>query len=256
MLTMAELVWECVIISLVLLFGINIGLAIGLTEIRKKEALALSISYGLIILIIGILANFLNDLLYSTINYCIFIILGIIGAVTILSGIYTIKRFKKSKKNSFSSPALLSSSICYFAGFTATAVLLSREITMSFLEFNIFMALAAILAIIGLYSFSKVLKHAETPYPILLGNFMILNGFYFLICAAFIPNIAKLSSVQSSALQINTDLSSLIFLIMAFAGVILLGSYLQGEKITKLGDIYQKISLSTSNKTKRNKQSK
>ena len=85
---------------------------------------------------------------------------------------------------------------------------------------------------------------------------MILNGFYFLICAAFIPNIAKLSSVQSSALQINTDLSSLIFLIMAFAGVILLGSYLQGEKITKLGDIYQKISLSTSNKTKRNKQSK
>ena len=253
---MAELVWECVIISLILLFGINIGLAIGLTEIRKKEALALSISYGLILLIIGILANFLNSLLYSTINYCIFIILGIIGVVAILSGIYTIKRCKKSKENSFLSPVMLSSSACYFAGFTATAVLLSKEITMSFLEFNIFMALAAILAITGLYSFSKVLKHAETPYPVLLGNFMILNGFYFLICAAFTANIAKLSSVQSSTLQINTDLSSLIFLIMAFAGVILLGSYLQGEEITKLGDIYQKISIPTSNKTKRDKQLK
>ena len=255
---MAELLWECVIISLVLLFGINIGLAMGLTEIRKKEALALSISYGLITLIISILTNLLNSTLYSTINYYIFAVLGVIGVITLLSGIYTIKKWKKTKKGIYplQSAAMLSSSICYFAGFTATALLLSKEITTSFLEFNIFVVIAAVLAIMGIYSFSKILKHAERPYSVLLGNFMILNGFYFLISAAFIPNIAKMSSLQTNALTITSDLSSLIFMIMAFAGIILLGAYLKGEEITNLRDIYQKINLSTLNKSKKNKQSK
>lgn len=254
---MAEIIWECLIVSIVLLFGINIGLAIGLTEIHKKEALAFSISYGLILLIMSILANFLNTILYSVITYYISAILGIIGVITLLSGIYTIKRREtKEEHDSFSSAAVRCSSICYFAGFISTAVLLSKEITISFLEFNVFMAIVVILAITGFYSFSKILRHAEMPYPVLLGNFMILNGFYFLISAAFIPNIAGLSSLQTNALSINSDLSSLIFLIMAFVGVILLGAYLKGEEITSLEGIYQKINLSTFNKTKKTKQSK
>lgn len=255
---MAELIWECLIVSLVLLFGVNTGLAIGLTEIRKKEALALSISYGLILLLISILANFLNNVLYSVINYYIFAVLGIIGAVTLLSGIYTIKKWKKTKEknDSLSSAAMLSSSICYFAGFTFTAVLLSKEITSSFMGFNAIMAIAAILAIMGFYSFSKILRHAEMPYPVILGNFMILNGFYFLISAAFIPNIANLASLNTSPLIINSDLWSLIFLIMAFAGVALLGSYLKEEEITSLEDVYQRINLPASNKAKKTKQSK
>ena len=96
---MAELVWECLIVSLVLLFGVNIGLAMGLTEIRKKEAIALSISYGLVTLIISILANFLNNALYSTINYYIFAVLGIIGVITLLSGIHHQKMERNKKRN-------------------------------------------------------------------------------------------------------------------------------------------------------------
>ena len=252
---MAELIWECLIISIVLLFGINIGLAIGLTEIRKKEALTLSISYGLIILIISILANFLNNILYSVINYYIFVILGIIGTVTLLSGVYTIKKWKETKEGhySLSSVAMLSSSICYFAGFMSTAVLLSKEITISFIGFNVFTAIAVILAIMGFYLFSKFLRNAESPYPVIFGNFMVLNGFYFLISAAFIPNIAKLSSLQTSALSISSDLSSLIFLIIGYVGVFLLGAYLKGEGITKLDDITQKLNLTKSGKLKSQK---
>ena len=258
MLTMAELVWECLIISLVLLFGVNIGLSMGLTEIRKKEALAFSISYGLVTLIISILANFLNSTLYSTINYCIFAVLGIIGVITLLSGIYTIKKWKETKKELYSlkSAAMLSSSACYFAGFMSAAVLLSKEITTSFLEFNLFMSIALILAIMGFYLFSKILRHAEMPYPVLLGNFMILNGFYFLISAALIPNIAELSSVQTSALSINSDISSLIFLIMGLVGIFLIGAYLKGEGITSTEDILQRIKLTAFDKTKKTKQSK
>lgn len=242
---MAELTWECLIISLVLLFGINIGLAIGLTEFHKKKAAAISILYGLVSLILSILANFLNNSLYNFINYYIPGILGFIGIVILLSGIYTIKNWKHTKKefDSIQSAAMLSSSICYFVGFTAAAILLSKEITISFTEFNLIMAIVIILTIMGLYLFSKILRHAETYYPVLLGNFMILNGFYFLISAAFIQNIAKLSSLQTSALTINSDLESLIFLIMAIVGIFLFGAYLKQEGIMHLDDIYQRINL-------------
>jgi predicted transporter len=252
MLKMAELIWECLIISIVLLFGINIGLAMGLTEIRKKEALVISVSYGLITLILSTLANFLNNALYSVIDYYIPAVLGIIGVVTFLSGIYTINKWRKTKKehDSSSSVPLLSSSICYFAGFASVAVLLSKEITVSFQGFTIFMVVAVILVLMGFYSFSKILRHAEKPYPVLLGNFMILNGFYFLISAAFVPNIEKLSSMQMSPFSINSDISSMIFLIMAGIGVFLIGAYLTQEGIKNIADIYQKLNLSRS-KTKK-----
>lgn len=255
---MAELIWECLIISMVALFGINIGLAIGLTEFHKKEAMVVSIAYGLITLIISTLANFLNNELYGVINYYIPAIIGIIGAVTLLIGIYTVNKWRKTKEEHDSSlpAALISSSLCYFTGLGSVAVLLSKDITISFMEFSAVMAVAVILVVMALYSFSKILKHAEKPYPVLLGNFMILNGFYFLINAAFIPNVNEMSSLQTSALSINSDLSSLIFLIMGFAGIFLIGAYLKGEKITNLGDIYQRLNLSAFNKTKKNKQSK
>ena len=248
---MAELIWECVTVSLVLLFGINIGLAIGLTEIRKKEALALSVSYGLILLILSTIANFYVS--SSVVTDYIPLILGIIGIVIILSGIYTIYKWKKSKEkySSFLSAAVLSSSICCFAGFTCVFTVLSKSLTSPLLEINAIMAVALILLIFIFYLFSKFLRNAETPYPVLLGNFMVLNGFYFLIMAAFIPNIVKLSSLQTSALTVNSDLSSLIFLITGFLGVFLLGAYLEGEGIIKIGDITHKLNLTKSNKSRK-----
>ena len=231
MLKMAELIWECLIISIVLLFGINIGLAMGLTKLHKRTLLTISIAYGVIILILSTIANFYISSVFSAVNDHIPEILGIIGIVIILSGIYTIDKWKKSKEKygSFLSAATLSSSICCFTGFTLTFTLLSKSLVSSFLEINTITALALALLIFIFYSFSKILRNAESPYPVLLGNFMVLNGFYFLISAAFIPNIGKLSSLQTSALSINSNLSSLIFLIMAFAGVFLLGAYLKEE---------------------------
>ena len=250
---MAELVWEALIISLVLLFGINIGLAMGLTELHKKKALIISVSCGLILLILSIIANLVNSVLYTVTGRYISIILGIIGAVIFLSGIYTVDKWRKTKEEyyPFLSVATLSSSICCFAGFASVAVLLSKEIKISFLEFSAFMAITLVVTVMIFYLFSKILRNAENPYPVLLGNFMILNGFYFLISAAFVPNIKKLATVQTSPVSINSSVSSLIFMAMAAMGVFLIGVYLKEEGITSLGDIHKRIHLSKSNKTKK-----
>ncbi|MCE7699337.1 MAG: DUF2162 family putative transporter, partial [Methanobacterium paludis] len=201
---MAELVWECLIISIVLLFGVNIGLAMGLTRINKKKALVISVSCGLILLILSIIANLVNSLLYTIIGSYISIILGVIGAVILLSGVYTIDKWKRTKEEyyPFLSVAMVSSSICCFAGFASAAVLLSNEMKGSFLEFGVVMVLAIVLVVMGIYLFSKILRNAENPYPVLLGNFMILNGFCFFVGAAFIPNIKKLASLNTSPVSI------------------------------------------------------
>lgn len=130
-------------------------------------------------------------------------------------------------------------------------MLLSREITISFLGFSAIMALGMIVLVTIFYLFSKILRNAERPYPVLFGNFMILNGLYFLMCAFFIPNIKKLSSVQGGVLSISSSISTMIFMIMACIGVILVGVYLKEENIRSLEDIYQKIRLLRADKTKK-----
>jgi predicted transporter len=250
---MAELVWETLSISITLLFGINVGLAMGLIETYKKEALIISIFYGLVLMILSMAANLSNKLLYGFIDSYISLILGIVGAITLLGGIYTVDKWRKTKSEyyPFSSVAMVSSSICCFVGFVSVAVLLSKEIKISFLEFSALMAITMVVMVMFFYLFSKILRNAENPYPVLLGNFMILNGFCFLISAAFVPNIKKLASVQTTPVSINSSVSSLIFMAMAAMGVFLIGVYLKEEGITSLGDIHKRIHLLKSNKTKK-----
>ncbi|MBI4814125.1 MAG: hypothetical protein HY802_07595, partial [Methanobacterium sp.] len=176
---MAELIWECLIISIVLLFGINIGLAMGLTKIPKNILLSVSLLYGAILFILNLMTWFVTPL-YNFTNEYISLIIGLIGVITILTGIHTIIKWRKDGKvhDLLLSKATVCSSICCFSGFTFTAILLSKTMESFYLEFSIIMALALIVIMIFFYSFSKFLRHAERPYPVLLGNFMILNGFY------------------------------------------------------------------------------
>ncbi len=234
---MSELLWEGLIISTVLLLGINIGLAMGLTELTKNKILSISLLYGVALFFMSTIANVipLNTALDEYIAY----IIGIIGVVIILSGIYTVIKWRNDKNDHdvFSSKAMISSSACLFIGFTCTNILLANSMESFYLGFNIIMALALIVILIFSYLFSKFLRHAERPYPVLLGNFMILNGFYFLIAGLFIPSIKSLSLAHTSPLSLGST-TNLIFLIMAGVGVFLIGVYLKRENINSFSDIY------------------
>lgn len=244
MLNMAELLWEGVLIATVLLFGINIGLAMGLKQIPRNKLLSISLLYGAVLFTLSVLANYANQLM--VINNYVPPIIGVLGFVTILTGIYTIIQWRKNnegnKKNeeySFLSKITIIPSICCIVGFTSIDILLNKSPASLYSELNMVMSVMLVLIIIFIYSFSKFLRHAERPYPILLGNFMILNGMFLVIVALFIPNIESLSSVQTSPLSISST-NNLIFLLMAAGGVFLMGVYLTKENITSLKDITQR----------------
>lgn len=235
---MAALLWEYLIISIVSLFGINIGLALGLTKLNKFKILIYSIVYGGILFIISIMANLCSNYFYALVNSYISEIVGIIGIGIIISGIYSINKWKQTKKEFYSliSVANVSSSICCFVGVMFGYILLSKNIDTFVI--SIAMSLALFLLIISSYFFSNFLRYAEKPYPVLLGNFMILNGLYFVAVALFIPTVNTLSSIQMNPLSIISN-SSAIFLVLVFLGVFLLGVYLKKENITSLKDFHQ-----------------
>lgn len=227
---MADLLWECLTISLVLLLGINIGLTVGLTQFSRGKIISLSILYGAILLALSMIAGY-STFLYNIANEYVPYIIAIIGVVIIINGIYTIIRWKKEKDeySSFPSVTTMVPSICFFAGFFFTAILLNNKNNEpDFLLISIIMAILFVIIITLFAMFSNFLRHAERPYPVLLGNFMILNGFFFLIAGLFIPTIKTMEFIQTNPLTIDST-SSLFFLIMAGVGVLLIGVYLKRE---------------------------
>ena len=230
---MTDLLWECVIISLVLLFGVNIGLATGLTKLSKVKTLIISILYGVILFALSMISYYTTSL-YNVISSYIAYLIGIIGIITILCGIYTVINWKrdKEKRYSFKSLTIMIPSICCFIGFVFAAILFNDKNTeTNFMLISILMAVIFAVVILIFNLFSQFLKYAERPYPVLLGNYMILNGFYFLIAGLFIPNFKSLALLQTNPLTISST-TNMIFLLMAAAGVFLLGVYLTKEEKT------------------------
>lgn len=230
---MADLLWECVIISIILLFGINIGLALGITKFSSGKTLVVSLLYGAVLFALSILSSYAAPIYNSANNYMAYII-GIMAIITVMCGIYTIFNWKQDKKRiySFKSVTIITPSICCFTGFTLAAILFTNNnAEPSYALISILMAAIFIVIIFVFNLFSKFLRYAERPYPVVMGNYMILNGFYFLIAALFIPNIKSLSAMQMNPLSVGFS-TNMIFMIMAGIGVLLVGVYLKTEDKT------------------------
>ena len=84
---------------------------------------------------------------------------------------------------------------------------------------GLFTAIFLSLAITAFYlAFSKVLRIFKKPCPLLLGNFMLFVGLYYLAFAIIFPNI---TAVLSSKMNL-IDIPSVWTLIYAFITVIVL----------------------------------
>ena len=222
------LIWEFVIISVIILFGINIGLSFESSKLTNNNVLTIPVIFCLSIFFILLLVNNYGVTLNNVINHYISEIIGVMGILTILSGIIAVKNQKHENKSRFKFfTPLLSSLICCFVGIIVTSILLINSTLIS-IESDIFLTFILLTIIMASYAISKFLKRAERPYILILTNFMILIGLYFIILATFIPNLNSLSSVQMNPLYINSS-SSVFFVLIAGLGIFLLGVFLQNR---------------------------
>ena len=79
--------------------------------------------------------------------------------------------------------------------------------------------------IVTYFASNTIVRVINRPYPIVLGNFMLLLGAYFLLSAIVIPNIAGVLTKTPSPITIGSpqDLFMIIiaFAILLFGGIIL-----------------------------------
>ena len=212
------------ILSAVLVFGIKVGLASGLANISKKYLAGICIGYGAGVLILSKVASYytsqLTNLIY-TYNSGFFIIMA---AIMIVAGVLTIREYKVHNKNTSTATCMvvIAPCPCCFGVIIATILLLAPTVSIGVFILSEYVAFALVATIlISYFASNTIVKFIKKPYPIILGNFELFLGVYFLLSAIVLPNIATALSKQFSGINIQSFNSLFMFIVLALVLIII-----------------------------------
>ena len=229
---MLELLWQLGILSAVLVFGIKIGLASGFAGLSKKAAVAVSVGYGLGIFILAFLVSGYTDIVYKVVydyNFAIFLAMSVI---IMYAGFHTIREWKVHRKNyaRASCAAMIAPCPCCFGAVIAAIVLASPFIGVSTAFIGQYAAVFLIITILTFYFASgAIVRLLKKPYPVLLGNFMLFVGLYFLASAIVIPNISTVLQSKMSPLNVPSA-ETLIYALLLVIVLVFTGFYMKKKE--------------------------
>ena len=229
---MLELLWQLGILSAVLVFGIKIGLASGFAGLSKKAAVAVSVGYGLGIFILAFLVSGYTDIVYKVVydyNFAIFLAMSVI---IMYAGFHTIREWKVHRKNyaRASCAAMIAPCPCCFGAVIAAIVLASPFIGVSTAFIGQYAAVFLSITIIAFYFASgAIVRVLKKPYPVLLGNFMLFVGLYFLASAIVIPNISTVLQSKISPLNIPS-VETLVYALLLLIVLVFTGFYMTKKR--------------------------
>ena len=221
---MMSILWQVGIFASVLVFGVKIGLATGLANLSKKLFAVICIAYGGGVLLVSAVASLYSEQLVQAIyNYnTIFYI--IMASIMIIAGLFTIREWKIHDKNTSTatSIAVIAPCPCCFGSIIASVLIVAPTIGVSSLNLSAYAAVALVAVMVVTYFASNtIIKYINQPYPVVLGNFMLLLGAYFLLSAIVIPNIA--GSLSKTQMSVTTIGSPETILMIAVALIVLIG---------------------------------
>ena len=204
-----SVLWQFGILAAILVFGIKVGLASGLANLSKKLLAIICVGYGGGVLIISAVASLYAEQLTQAIYSYNSVFYIIMALIMIIAGLITIREWKVHDHN------------------TSTATLIvAPTIGVGAFYLSWFAAAALVAVIIITYFASNIIvKLTSKPYPIILGNFMLLLGAYFLLSAIVIPNIAGSLSKDFKDLTMNSP-ESIIAVIFMIVVLVIIGVFL------------------------------
>lgn len=230
--SMINILWQVGILAAVLVFGIKVGLASGLANLSKKLLAIICIGYGGGVLIVSGIASLFADQLiqiiygYNTIFYMI------MALIMIFAGLFTIREWKIHDKNTSTatSLAVIAPCPCCFGSIVATVLIVAPTIGIGAFELSWFAAAALVIVIaVTYYASNTIIRFINKPYPIILGNFMLLLGAYFLLSAVVIPNIAASLTKKFSPISISSP-TNIIIVIGAIIALIIIGVFINRKE--------------------------
>lgn len=220
------------ILSAILVFGVKIGLASGFAGLSKKAAVGMAAGYGLGIFILAFLVSGHTDIVYKAVydyNFAIFLAMSII---IMYAGFHTIREWKVHRKNhaKASCAAMIAPCPCCFGAVIAAIVLASPFIGVSTAFIGQYAAVFLSITIIAFYFASgAIVRVLKKPYPVLLGNFMLFVGLYFLASAIVIPNISTVLQSKISPLNIPS-VETLVYALLLLIVLVFTGFYMTKKR--------------------------
>ena len=234
---MMSVLWQFGIFASVLVFGIKIGLASGLANLSKKLFAAICISYGGGVILISAIASLYAEQLIQAIYSYNTIFYIAMASIMIIAGLFTIREWKIHDKNTSTatSLAIIAPCPCCFGSIIASVLIVAPTIGVSSLNLSWYAAAALVGVMIVTYlSSNTIIRFISKPYPIVLGNFMLLLGAYFLLSAIVIPNIAGVMSKTMSPITISSP-QDILMIVLAFA-ILLIGGIVLTKRSNNLLD--------------------
>ena len=226
---MMSVLWQVGIFASVLVFGIKVGLASGLANLPKRLLATICILYGGGVLVISYIASFFAEQLVQAIYSYNTIFYIIMASIMIIAGLFTIREWKIHDKNTSTatSLAIIAPCPCCFGSIIASVLIVAPTIGVSSLDLSWYAA-AALVGVIAVTYFASntIVRFIKKPYPVVLGNFMLLLGAYFLLSAIVIPNIAGALTKTMTPITIGSP-QDILMIILAFAILIVGGVFLK-----------------------------
>ena len=225
---MMSVLWQFGILAAILVFGIKVGLASGLANLSKKLLAIICVGYGGGVLIISAVASLYAEQLTQAIYSYNSVFYIIMALIMIIAGLITIREWKVHDHNTSTatSLAVIAPCPCCFGSIVASILIIAPTIGVGAFYLSWFAAAALVAVIIITYFASNIIvKLTSKPYPIILGNFMLLLGAYFLLSAIVIPNIAGSLSKDFKDLTMNSP-ESIIAVIFMIVVLVIIGVFL------------------------------
>ena len=222
---MMSVLWQVGIFASVLVFGIKIGLASGLANLPKKLFAVICIAYGGGVILISYIASFFAEQLVQAIYSYNTIFYIIMASIMIIAGLFTIREWKIHDKNTSTatSLAIIAPCPCCFGSIIASVLVVAPTIGVSSLNLSWYAAAALVAVMIVTYLASNtIVRFIKKPYPVILGNFMLLLGAYFLLSAIVIPNIAGVLTKTLTPISIGSP-QDVLMIVVAFAILMVAG---------------------------------
>ena len=220
-----SILWQVGIFASVMVFGIKIGLATGLANLSKKLFAVICILYGGGVVLISAVASLYAEQLVQAIYTYNTIFYIIMASIMIIAGLFTIREWKIHDKNTSTatSLAIIAPCPCCFGSIIASVLVVAPTIGVSSLNLSWYAAAALVAVMIATYFASNtIVRFIKKPYPVVLGNFMLLLGAYFLLSAIVIPNIAGVLTKTLSPISIGSP-QDILMILVAFAILIVAG---------------------------------
>lgn len=217
--------WQLGVFAAVILFGTKLGIASGLANLSKRNLALLCLAYGGGIMLLSAIASLYTKQMTEIINSYNSIIYLIMAIIMIFSGIYTIKEWKKHENNTMRTTRmiLVAPCPCYFGSILASIIMAAPTIGLGAFSLSQYVAIAMVLVIlIGYFASNLIVKFLKKPYPIVIGNFMLFLGIYFLLSSILIPNIIQAFN-QSMRFMTIPSLTSLALTFLLAIGIAIMG---------------------------------